>query len=114
MAAILIFYVLLFIFMYRTYKPASYRKVFPWIKLATSLCFILIALFSAFLSRQYPMFLWMLPAFALAALGDWLLGVAHSKNDSFSKEFLSYGPVFIANRKMFVTAATIYPLILRN
>lgn len=106
MAALLIFYVLLFIIMYRIYKPAKYQKVFPWIKLATSLCFILIALYSAFLSRQYPMFLRMIPAFVLAALGDWLLGVAHSKNDSFSKEFLTGTCSFLMAHVVFYAALT--------
>ena len=79
--AILIIYVLLFSVTYYMYYPPKYDKSYPWFKFATSLGFILTATYSAILSNDFQMFYRMLPAFILAASGDLLLGLAHSKHD---------------------------------
>jgi len=67
MPVLLILYVFLFGMTYNMYSPPKYSKPFPWVKFSTSLCFILIATYSAFLSQYYSMFYKMLPAFILAA-----------------------------------------------
>ena len=104
MVALLVIYAFLFSVMYYMYNPPKYSKPFPWVKLSTSLCFVLIATYSAILSEQYSMFYRLLPAFLLAALGDWLLGLAHSNNDSNSKEFLIGTCSFLAAHIVFYVA----------
>jgi len=111
MPVLLILYVFLFGVTYYMYSPPKYSKPFPWVKFSTSLCFILIAAYSAFLSQYYSMFYKMLPAFILAALDDLLLGLAHSKNNSNSKEFLIGTFSFLAAHIVFYAALTfIYPV----
>ena len=104
--AILIIYVLLFSVTYYMYYPPKYDKSYPWFKFATSLGFILTATYSAILSNDFQMFYRMLPAFILAASGDLLLGLAHSKHDYYSKEFLSGTCAFLAAHIVFYAALT--------
>ena len=87
MAAIYSLYLLLFVVTYRIRDEARYAKIFPWIKLSTSLCFIAAAIFCAY-GGDAAFLYRMLPGFVLAALGDFLLGLATAKRDFYGREFL--------------------------
>ena len=87
MAAIYSLYLLLFVVTYRIRDEARYAKIFPWIKLSTSLCFIAAAIFCAY-GGDTALLYRMLPGFVLAALGDFLLGLATAKRDFYGREFL--------------------------
>ena len=87
MAAIYSLYLLLFVVTYRIRDEARYAKIFPWIKLSTSLCFIAAAILCAY-GGDTALLYRMLPGFVLAALGDFLLGLATAKRDFYGREFL--------------------------
>ena len=106
MPALLILYTILLCTTNYMYYPPKYNKFFPWIKFTTSLCFIVIAVYSAFLSRQYLILYRMLPAFIFAALGDLLLGLAHSKHNYQGREFLMGTCSFLAAHILFYAALT--------
>ncbi len=111
MYALLLVYILLFGLLYGSYHPPRFRKIFPWIKLSTSICFVLIACYSAFLGHDYTLFVYMLPAFLLAALGDFLLGLAHAKDSSENKAFLMGTLSFLAAHIIFYAAlSTLDPI----
>jgi len=110
MAVLLPLYILVFSIMYLTYHSTKYVKQFPWIKLSVSLGFILIATYSAVLSQEYALFFRMLPAFILAALGDLLLGFAHTRNDYYGREFmLGVGSFLTAHIIFYLALTTIVP-----
>jgi len=111
MIALLLLYVLLFCIMYYTFHAPKYRRQFPFIKLSVSLCFVAIAVLSAVLSRQYPLLFRMLPAFLLAALGDFLLGLARSKDDFHGIDFLlGVGAFLAAHISFYLAFITIVPV----
>ncbi len=110
MAALLIIYVIVFSIMYSTYNSRKYSRQFPWVKLTTSLCFIAIAAYCAGRSLHYTLFFRMLPAFLLAAAGDFLLGVAHSRNDYYGKEFsLGVGSFLLTHLFFYFALTAILP-----
>ncbi len=105
MAALYSLYLLLFVVTYRTRDEARYARIFPWIKLSTSLCFIAAAILSAY--GTDPALLYrMLPGFVLAASGDFLLGLATAKRDCRGREFLIGTCSFAAAHVAFYAAFT--------
>jgi len=105
MAAIYSLYLLLFVVTYRIRDEARYAKIFPWIKLSTSLCFIAAAIFCAY-GGDAVLLCRMLPGFVLAALGDFLLGLATAKRDFYGREFLIGTCSFAAAHVAFYAAFT--------
>lgn len=98
-------YLLLFVITYRIHDDPAYVKIFPWIKLSTSLCFIAAAMICAY--GGDPALLYrMLPGFVLAALGDFLLGLATAKRDFYGCEFLIGVCSFAAAHVAFYAAFT--------
>lgn len=105
MAALYSLYLLLFVVTYRIRDEVRYARIFPWIKLSTSLCFIAAAILSAY--GTDPALLYrMLPGFVLAAFGDFLLGLATAKRDYGSREFLIGTCSFAAAHVAFYAAFT--------
>jgi uncharacterized membrane protein YhhN len=105
MTALYSLYLLLFVITYRIRDEARYAKVFPWIKLSTSLCFIAAAILAAY-GGDTALLYRMLPGFALAALGDFLLGLATAKRDFRGREFLIGTCSFAAAHIAFYAAFT--------
>ena len=103
MAALYSLYLLLFVVTYRIRDEARYAKIFPWIKLSTSLCFIAAAILCAY-GGDTALLYRMLPGFVLAALGDFLLGLATAKRDFYGREFLIGACSFAAAHIAFYAA----------
>lgn len=110
MPGLILLYVLMFALMYSSHGSPRFQKQFPWLKLATSLCFVAIASYSAFLGSSRELYFRMLPAFLLAALGDLLLGLARNKQDFRGREFLAGACAFSAAHVIFfLSLCTLVP-----
>jgi len=70
----------------------------------TSLCFVGIACYAAILGGLPPLFFFLLPGFWFAVTGDYLLGIAHTREDYKGKEFIAGAVMFMLAHAAFYLA----------
>lgn len=86
------------------YGSKNGRSRYTFFKLMTSLCFVGIACYSAILGGLPALFFFLLPGFWFAVAGDYLLGIAHTREDYTGKEFLSGAVMFMMAHAAFYFA----------
>lgn len=90
------------------YGSKNSRNRYTFFKLMTSLCFVGIACYAAILGGLPILFFFLLPGFWFAVAGDYLLGIAHTREDYRGKEFLSGAIMFMfAHAAFYIALSTI-------
>lgn len=97
------------------YGSKKGRSRYPFFKLMSSLCFVGIACYSAILGGLPALFLFLLPGFWFAVAGDYLLGIAHTKENYKGKEFIAGAVMFMfAHAAFYFALSTIQDIGLKD
>lgn len=110
MLLLYVMYLGFFAFLLYTYSTPAKKKNYPWVKLCTSLLFVVIGVVSAVHSSRYDMLLLMLPALLLSAAGDVVLAFARIRERFSGKEMLAGILCFAAAHIFFyATFSLVFP-----
>jgi len=103
-----VLYIVLVVITCFLYGSKNGRSRYTFFKVMTSLCFVGIACYSAILGGLPELFFFLLPGFWFAVAGDYLLGIAHTREDYKGKEFIAGAVMFmLAHVAFYVALSTI-------